>query len=41
MNGSDTEDFQTAKLHTNKRQYLVTYNKADLVKFPTRRSVMP
>ena len=38
MNGSDTEDFQTAKLYTNKRQYLVTYSKADLVKFPTRRS---
>ena len=38
MSGSDSEDFQTPKSYTNRRQYLVTYSKADLIKFPTRKS---
>ena len=36
MSGSYSEG--TSKLHTNRRQYLITYSKADLVKFPTRES---
>ena len=28
----------TLTLHTNKKQYLIAYSKADLVKFPTRES---
>ena len=38
MNGSETEDFLAAKLYTKKRQYLVTYSKADQVKLPTQKS---
>ena len=38
MSGSDSEDFQTTKSYTNRRQYLATYSKADLIKFPTRKS---
>ena len=36
MSGSYSEG--TSKLHANRRQYLITYSKADLVKFPTRES---
>ena len=37
---SDTEDFQPSqpKVYTSRRQYLVTYSKADMSKFPTRDS---
>ena len=36
MSGSYSEG--TSKLHANRRQYLITYSKAGLVKFPTRES---
>ena len=36
MSQSDIEDFETPKVYTNRRQYLVTYSNADLSKFPTR-----
>ena len=40
MSQSDTEDFQSSqpKVYTSRRQYLVTYSKADMSKFPTRDS---
>lgn len=39
MSQSDNDNFQTPdKFYTNRRQYLVTYSKADLKKFPTRKS---
>ena len=36
MSGSYSEG--TLKLHTNRKQYLITYSKADIVKFPTPES---
>ena len=36
MSGSYSEG--TLKLHTNRKQYLTTYSKADLLKFATRES---
>ena len=40
---SDSEDFQVVmpfpqKEYTNRRQYLITYSQADLLKFPNRQS---
>ena len=35
---SESYSESTSKLRTTRRQYLITYSKADLVKFPTRES---
>lgn len=32
------EDFETLKVYTDRRQYLATYSKAHLTKFPTHEN---